>query len=176
MPEKLMSELWDYIAQQFRDTISRAAPEQLSYRLSPNENSVAEVAWRGLGTSYQWSAILSGATTLEEAIHLDPSALDLLQAARNTYAPGKFPDSMAAESDALLLRADETMALVGAQLAELSPAQRTQRYSTWWDATYTGDEIVARMMWWLSYCDGQMHLLMAHCERASTTRQMRRGT
>ncbi len=167
MPQRLITELWDHIAQQFRDTISRAEPEELSRRLSETEYSVAEMAWRGLGTTYQWSAILGGATTLEEAVGLDPSAMDLLQAARNSYAPGRFPDSMPANLDALLERADEVMSLVGAQLAELGPAARMQHHRTWWDATYTGDEIIARILWYLSYSDGQMHLVISHSERAA---------
>lgn len=167
MPERLMSELWDYIAQQFRDTISRAEPEELTYRLSPSEYSVAEIAWRGLGSVYQWSAILSGASTLEGAVGLDPSGMDLIQAARNAYAPGRFPDSMPAELHPLLERADQIMAMLGAQVMELSPAARAQHYETWWDATYTGDEILARMLWSLSYSDGQMHLVISHSERAA---------
>ena len=174
MPQRLITEMWDYIAQQFRDTISRADPEALSCRLSPSGYSVAEIAWRALGTTYQWSAILSGARTLDEAIGLDPTAMDLLQAARNTYAPEKFPDSMPPDMGALLERADEIMALVGAQLAELSPAARAEHYQTSWDATYTGDEVIARILWWLSFSDGQMHLVMAHSERAGQ-KQGRKG-
>jgi len=171
MPQKLITELWDYVAQQFRDTISRATPEHLGYRISPKENSVAEIAWHGLGTSYQWSVVLSGATTLEEAITMDPSGLDLLQAARNMYSPGRFPDSMPSNSEVLLERSDEIMALIGAQLAEINPAARSQEYRTWWDARYTGDEVIARILWRLSYCDGQMHLLIAHSARTAQNRR-----
>lgn len=167
MPQQILSELWDYIAQQFRDTISRAAPEHITCRLSPKEYSAAEVAWRGLGVSYQWSVILSGAGSLEDAVSMDPSCLDLLKAARNEYTPGRFPDSMVPETDSLLERADEVIALIGAQLMELSPAARAKEYTTWWDAVYTGDEIVARLLWWLSYSDGQMHLLIRHAECGS---------
>jgi uncharacterized damage-inducible protein DinB len=162
MAQKMMSEMWDYIAQQFRDTISRATPEQLTNRIAPNTNSMAEIAWVGLGSAYLWSAVLSGATTMEDAITMDPAALDFLQAARSHYAPGHFPDSMPSDHETLLERADEVIALLSAQLMEFSQVMRAMNYDTWWDAVYTGDEIVARLMWHMAYTDGQMHCLIRH--------------
>lgn len=160
MPHKVMTEMWDFIAQQFRDTISRATPEELACRVSPKTYSLAETAWRTLGEAYLWSVVLSGSASMEEAITADPAALDLLQAAQSHYAPGRFPDSMPCDQDTLLERADEIIALINAQLLEMSPAMRARHYQTWWAASYSGDEIISRLMWRVAYFDGQMHLLL----------------
>jgi len=162
MPQKIMSEIWDYIAQEFRDTISRAAPEQLGWRITPKTYSFAETAWRALGAAYLWSVVLSGAKTLEEAITMDPAALDLLQAALNKYAPGHFPDSMPCDQDTLLERTDEVIALLSAQLMEMSPAMRTKEFRTWWGAAYTGDETVARLMYRVAHFNGHLHSILLH--------------
>ena len=59
-------------------------------------------------------------------------------------------------------RADDILATIGAYLMELGPHERAQQYSTWWGTSYTGDEIVARIMWTAGFADGQMRLLLDH--------------
>ena len=165
MPQRILSELWDFIAQQFRDAVSRTTPLDVAFRLSDREYSIAEIAWRTLGVCYRWQAVLCGLTTDEDIVDINPSALDLIQAASDQYPPGRFPDSMPSDPNAIMERADDVLATIGAFLMELGPHDRAKQYPTWWGASYTGDEIVARLMWTMGYADGQMRLLLNHAGR-----------
>ena len=160
MPQRVMASLWDFVAQRFRDTVGGAGKSDLTYRLSPEEYSAAETAWRALGACERWSAVFSGATTSEEALEMSPKSVDLIQAASDRYPPGHFPDSMPDDAEKIIERADDILATVSAQLAELRPTERSSEYDTWWGESYTGDEIVARLLWTLGYADGQIHLLV----------------
>jgi hypothetical protein len=162
VPQRIMSELWDFIAQQLRDAVTTASVEELSFRLSNREYSVAEIAWKTLGVCYRWQAVLSGATTDEDIVEMDPAALDLVQAASDRYPPGRFPDSMSSDPVEIMERADDVFATIAAYLSELGPHERAALYPTWWGTSYTGDEIVARIMWTAGYADGQMRLLLEH--------------
>ncbi len=159
MPQRIMTELWDYIAQRFRDTLDCAPPDELTFRLNDRQYSVSELAWRALGSCYQWSSVLNGADSIDDVVAADPGALDLLQTSQ--YPPGGFPESMSPQKDILLARTDDIVALIGAQLSELPPAARSQTHTTWRGDVYTGDEIVARLMYLLSYCNGQINLLLS---------------
>ena len=163
MPQRIMTELWDYIAQQFRDTLDRCPLEAFNYRLSPDEYSIGETAWRALGSCYQWSAVLSGATSAEDVIADDPSAMDFLQA--SSYPPCGFPESMTTNQDVLLSRTDDLMAVIAAQFMELPATARSKDFETFKGASYTGDEIVARIIHIMSYSTGQMRLLINHAQR-----------
>jgi len=165
MLEEAISELWDFIAQQFRDTIAGARPEELEYHPFRDEYSISELAWQAIGTCYRWSVVLAGATTVDEAVEMNPRAIDLLQAASGGYTPGRFPTTMPAESDEILDRADDVLAAVGAHLMEFGAAERELTYRTWWHGSLTGDEIAARLLWTLGHADGQIRLLIGYCRR-----------
>jgi hypothetical protein len=160
MPQRIMAVLWDFVAQQFRDSIGSASDLDLEYRLASDEYSAGETAWRALGACERWSAVLAGATTSEEALEMSPRSVDLIQAASDRYPPGRFPDTMPNDAEKIIERADDVFATLFAQLSELRPTERSTEYRTWWGATYTGDEIVARVLWTLGYVDGQIRLLV----------------
>lgn len=162
MPDDVIAELWDFVAQQFRDTIANARPEELDFRLRRAEYSVAELGWRAIGTAYRWSVVLGGATTIEEAVELDPRNMDLLQAAAGGYAPGRFPTSMPAEIDTLLDRADDILAAINAQLMEVGSAEQTAQYRTWWHGRLSATDVAARLFWTVGHADGQLRLLIAY--------------
>lgn len=159
MPQRILATMWDFIAQQYRNSIENINSAQLEFRLSPEGYSVSETAWRALGACERWSAVLSGATTSEDAMERSAASVDLIQAASGQFRPGHFPESMPESADAIIERADDILATVAAQFSELGTSERSTLHATWWGASYTGDEIAARILWTLGYAEGQMHLL-----------------
>jgi hypothetical protein len=161
MPQRIMTSLWDFIAQKYRNTVRAGSSSDMDYRLSDEDYSVAETAWRTLGACERWSAVLAGAETSEEALEQSPKSVELIQAASDLYPPGQFPEDLPSSADRILERADDVLATISAQLAELGPTQRNRQYSTWWGESYSGDEIVARIIWTMGYADGQIRQLFA---------------
>lgn len=161
MAERTVPSLWDFIAQRFRNTVKGLNGTELAYRLSPEDYSVSETAWRALGACERWSAVLGGAATSEEALEMSPRSVDLIQAASDRYPPGQFPESMPDDANRILERTDDVLATVAAHLVELGPSERIGQYRTWWGDSYNGNEIVARILWTMGYADGQIHLMLS---------------
>jgi hypothetical protein len=164
MAQRIMTELWDYIAQQFRDTIVHTDINTLDYRLSENEYSIAETAWRSLGSCFEWYSVLTGATSSDEVLKNNPEVSDIVQASSDGFLPGMFPESLPSNPDVLLSRTDDIVAQVGALLNEIPSAMRQQLFELSNGATHSGDEIVARIMYLISYSTGQMRLLRSHAK------------